>query len=193
MRSLLLFLIAIPVYSFAGLSPQHNQKFPDYSSYTHQINLDQFRGGLHDEKTQYFFKMKILAYEQTTAEKKHTVEVEIPIEWTVSQARLEYWKPLPADKKLFIHKVEGEAIRNLVAQLKTEKSIEEQKIIVKGEVSVYWQKPKYFGIFGSEDVVVATLEYFVILEDKSKLLDQNLEHKAQKDGLVVAINVNFKK
>lgn len=164
-------ILCIPFGLPQNVRAQGSDDHPDYSVLSHKINVSQFRGGNHDSSgaNEYYFNIDMFAILIDKKESKKEWEKRQKIPTRIGEIgdyrlnALSYWtKKQQEAEKIEPIEVRGEQIRELVSAAMKEFKVEEIKIAIKMEISL-WEREKSFGLFG-EDVRIGETTYYAIPE-----------------------------
>lgn len=191
----------ITISSVNGQSSKkaNNSLPPDYSVYGHTVYVDKLRAGNHDPDgiNEYYFSLTIFAVSNTESEKKKNLENREHLKETVgtfADVKLTSLSQLEIDPKSaqkFTFAIDGDLIRTSVAKAMTRFGVLEKEILIYFQIELHEKSTKYY--FLNEDVVLGTVRYFPLSEDKDlpSLRPKGDLTIKDNNGLVVKINVEY--
>jgi len=173
----------------------------DYVLLTHTVSIDQLRAGAHSAKgtNSYTFAVTLVgllnAAEERNLEfeKRKKVVVDVGTFGDTSMVSLAGWKPDPKLKDFKELKIDGQAIRELVAQTMTEFKVPESEVLVQVDIIMMIKKKKWLLLKADEPVAKVSYAPIPATKFESALRTNQDLLIADEQGTFVKVAVRYEK
>ena len=147
-----------------GLAAPANVEPLDYTLLTHSLNIELLRAGAHSAKgtNTYTFVLSLVGLLNSSEErnldfdKRKKKVVDLGVFGDTSIESLAVWKPDPKLKDFKEIKIDGQVIRELVAQMMTAFNVPESDVRAQVDISMVMKKKKWLVLNADEQVAKAS-------------------------------------
>ncbi len=170
----------------------------DYTQLSHELDLTMLRSGAHngDKPNQYLFKVVAHGMSNSPEEKtkdfasRKKVTIDLGSFGDTQLDPLAIWRQDQKAKEFKQLRIDGKAVRDLVAKTMTQLQIPENQVSVQTDINFVAKKKKYYVL--NDDQVVATVSFspLVKIEPGTQVPEQSFTMTDDK-GAVAKLNVKF--
>ena len=194
-------LAPVLCFGVSGLAAPDGTEPLDYALLKHTVSIDQLRAGAHSAKgtNSYTFAVTLVgllnAAEERNLdfEKRKKVVVDLGTFGDTSIVSLAGWKPDAKVKDFKVLTIDGQAIRELVAQTMTEFKAPESEVLVQVDISMIIKKKKWLLLKADEAVAKVSYAPIPATKFESALRTNQDLLIADEQGTFVKLAVRYEK
>ncbi|MBM4250761.1 MAG: hypothetical protein FJ146_02195 [Deltaproteobacteria bacterium] len=170
----------------------------DYTLLSHDLDVTVIRAGAHNGEKPNNYVFKVTAYglsnvpEEKAKDLKERKKVTAEL-GTFGETKLDplaYWRQDSKVKDLKQLRVDGKAVRDLVAKTMSELQISENQVAIQTDISLIAKRKKYYVL--NDDQVIATVSFTPLVKTGAGVTSSDQSFTMTDDkGAVAKLNVHF--